>query len=150
MSSSRLPSIAFALGLAGLIPQAGVLAVVQWGDSGSLFPFVVFGFAYPALILSFLGGVWWGLAARAPSPAPVWIWVAAVAPSLISLAATAPLAFGAGWPLVSLSVVGGCLILSPLIDLLLVRLGMCPEGWLRLRVPLSVGLGGLTLLLAIS
>ena len=49
----------------------------------------------------------------------------------------------------SLFVIGAALIGALGFDYRLEANGLCPRGWLRLRTPLSLGLGGLTLLIAI-
>ena len=102
---------------------------------------------YSALILSFLGGTWWGLAARSSRQVPRWIWLAAIAPSLVGFAALVATVTGQD-PQVSLYVIGGSLIGALGVDYRLATTGMCPGGWLGLRVPLSLGLGGLTILIA--
>lgn len=137
------------LGLAGLLPQIAAVAVVFGGDTASHFSAVALGYAYAALILSFLGGLWWGIAAAAPE-APEWLWVAAVVPSLVALASAIPWAIGAPWPGPSLIVLGVALIGALGVDLLLVRQGLAPPWWMSLRLPLSLGLGGLTLVLALG
>lgn len=105
-------------------------------------------YAYSALILSFLGGTWWGLAARHPAQPPNWVWFAAVAPSLVALASAVPWAIGTAWPTPSLVLLGLALLASLLIDRKLAADGLAPAWWMSLRLPLSVGLGGLTLLAA--
>jgi len=135
------------LGLAGLLPQFAAVAVVFGGDTTLHFSAIALGYAYAALILSFLGGLWWGVAATAPRP-PEWIWVAAVVPSLIALASAIPWAVGAPWPGPSLVVLGVGLVAALGVDLILARQGLVPAWWMSLRLPLSLGLGGLTLLLA--
>ena len=136
------------LGLAGLLPQLAVVAVVLSGDGPLRFSALSMGYAYAALILSFLGGLWWGLAARADHP-PEWIWVAAIAPSLIALGSAVPWALGEPWPGPSLAVLGVALIAALGVDRLLVREGLTPRWWMSLRVPLSLGLGLMTLLLGV-
>lgn len=135
------------LGLAGLLPQLAAVAVVFGGDTSLHFSAVALGYAYAALILSFLGGLWWGVAAAADQP-PEWIWVAAVVPSLIALASAVPWAVGAPWPGPSLVLLGVALIGALGVDLILARRGLVPVWWMSLRLPLSLGLSGLTLLLA--
>ena len=149
MPSSRIARLAYGLGAAGLLPQGAVILALLAGGSSLRFMATVLGFAYPALILSFLGGVWWGLAARAPERAPGWLWVVAVVPSLIAFAACFPLAAGGCWPVASLTAVGLSLIGSVAVDFRLARMGLCPEGWMALRVPLSIGLGSMTLLITV-
>lgn len=143
--SDAFPPLARALGFAGLLPQLAAVAVLALGDPGTMFTALSLAYAYPALILSFLGGLWWGLAARGEGRAPGWLWVAAVAPSLIALATAIPWAVGAAWPDPSLVILGLALIGALAVDYRLVALGLAPPGWLRLRTPLSVGLGILTI-----
>ena len=105
-------------------------------------------YAYAALILSFLGGLWWGLAARSPDGPPDWVWLAAVTPSLVALATAVPWAIGAEWPAPSLVVLALALLASLLVDRRLVAEGLAPAWWMSLRIPLSAGLAGLTLVAA--
>jgi hypothetical protein len=144
--SEILPRVALRFGFAGLLPQAAALFLVAT-DSESRWSALAVGYAYAALIFSFLGGVWWGQALTLKN-APGWIYAAAVAPSLIALATYVPWVVGAEWPGPSLIVLGVCLMLSPLVDRAIGRWVVLPDGWMRLRVMLSAGLGGLTLLLA--
>ncbi|MBB4860715.1 hypothetical protein HNO88_004060 [Novosphingobium chloroacetimidivorans] len=137
-----------ALGLAGLLPQAACVAVLAVGPEPWHFSALSLGYAYPALILSFLGGMWWGLAAGKAAPTPPWIWFAAVAPSLIALATAIPWAVGAGWPGPSLVVLAVALLASLLIDRQLSIHGLAPAWWMSLRKPLSLGLSALTLAVA--
>ena len=142
---SVLPRPARWLGLLGLAPQAAaVLAAhdAQWRWSG-----IAAGCLYAALIFSFLGGIWWAQAMQRRSPR----WrdhLLAIAPSLIAFAAVLPWCFGWRWPGPSLVVLGLCLLASPLVDLHLRGAHTLPDGWLRLRMTLSTGLGLLTLILA--
>lgn len=143
-----LPRLPYLLGLSGLLPQVAVVAVLISGDVAGRFTALALGFAYAALILSFLGGLWWGLAAANPDRAPRWVWIASVAPSLVALASAWPWAVGLAWPGPSLVVLGVALIAALLVDRALIRLGLAPANWMRLRAPLSLGLGALTLLAA--
>lgn len=138
------PPMARLLGWAGLLPQALALLLVLSGNDRFSFAAQALAFAYAALIFSFLGGLWWGLAARAYA-APAWTWVVAVLPSLIALAAFLPWALAWPWPGPSLVLLGTGLLLSLLVDRQLMRAGLAPSWWLSLRIPLSLGLGGLTL-----
>ena len=56
---------------------------------------------------------------------------------------------GLAWPGPSLVALGIALIAALGVDVALVRDGFTPPGWLRLRVPLSLGLGLLTLVAAL-
>ena len=148
-SADALPRSAQWLGYAGLLPQLGVVLTLAAGDPETRFSAMALGYAYAALILSFVGGLWWGLASRDPARAPDWIWVAAVMPSLVALASALPWALGDPWPGPSLVLLGLSLASTVIIDVLLDRRGLCPFGWLALRARLSVGLGALTLLCAL-
>jgi len=149
-ASSQPPALAKVLELAGLLPQAAVAAVLILGPETWHFAALSLGYAYPALILSFLGGMRWGLGAGASGagPVPAWVWVAAVAPSLVALATAVPWAIGATWPGPSLVVLGIAILASLLVDRRLVREGLAPAWWISLRIPLSLGLGLLTILAA--
>jgi hypothetical protein len=140
----QLPQPARMLGFAGLLPQVLFFALVVSDSDRYSFAAQALAFAYAGVIFSFLGGVWWGFAARADQT-PAWLWGAAVMPSLIAMASFLPWATGALWPGPSLLVLGTGLVGALLIDRQLVALGIGPPWWMRLRVPLSLGLGGLTI-----
>jgi Protein of unknown function (DUF3429) len=136
------------LGYAGLVPQAFAVAMLidgndlRWIASAG-------GFGYAAFIFSFLGGVWWGLAMQSETP-PRWIYFAAVTPSLLSLVAYLPWTFGWEWPTMSLWFLAAMIALSPLVDRAMARSIALPTGWIALRWQLSLGLAGLTAILALS
>ena len=140
-----VPRSARVLGLAGIAPQA--FALIAALSPTWRFTALSAGFFYAALILSFLGGVWWGVASTHPR-APQWIYPVAVAPSLIALATGVPWMVGALWPWPSLAVLGTALIASPIMDMKLRALGLISDAVLLLRIVLSVGLGVMTWLLA--
>ncbi|MGJ3628559.1 DUF3429 domain-containing protein [Sphingomonas sp. MMS24-JH45] len=133
---------AVALGFAGLLPQMAAVVLslgrVGWAPVVAL----VYGLA----ILSFLGGIWWGFAMqRDEDPAQGRLALAAVMPSLV--AAGIGLAALHGLQLDMGLVATGIMLLVTLpIDRALVRSGDAPADWLRLRVPLSIELGALTIL----
>lgn len=139
-----LPTIAKVLGLAGLLPQAAVVAALVFGGEDVRFTALSLGYAYAALIFSFLGGLWWGLAAMGGARTPAWVWIAAVTPALLALVTAWPWATGDTWPGPSLVVLGVAITTSLIVDMRLKAAGITPGGWLALRVPLSVGLGLLT------
>lgn len=139
-----LPPIAEKLGYAGLLPQALAVLLVFGGGEWRWVALAA-GFAYAALIFSFLGGIWWGQAV-ASYAAPKWIFAIAVLPSLIGLAAFMPWTVGWNWPGPSLIVLGAGLALSPLIDR---SIAQNSKRWIALRWKLSVGLGALTLMLGL-
>ena len=140
------------LGLAGLLPQITAVALIASGrgDPTDLawIPLAVgYGLAliYAAVILSFLGGIWWGFAVRREAGQGRLVAVA-VLPSLIAAVcvgwAAATVQTGGPLPLI---VLGAAVLLTLLVDRHLVATGEAPAGWMRLRVPLSVGLAGLTI-----
>jgi Protein of unknown function (DUF3429) len=141
---THLPRVAFLLGLSGLLPQIAAVALtfVPWVHGIA----IMSGFFYAALIFSFLGGMWWGIAAVHPAVSR-WLYVVAVVPSLIAFAGGG-LWFVTQGLSIPLVVIGSGLLASPLVDQRLDRLGLLPRGWLKMRVILSVGLGVLTLVLA--
>ena len=132
-----LPPAVRLLGLSGILPQLACIghAVLFGGGSAGQA-----GLAYAAVILSFLGGLWWMAALlsdiRTPMP-----YVVAVLPSLL------------GWgtmltPAAGLWGMALCLLASPLVDRNLSRHIALPKGWLRLRWQMASGLGLSTLILA--
>lgn len=141
-----LPPIARLLGFAGLLPQFAFVGLqIAHPDPG----WAILAFAYGGLILSFLGGIWWGVAARAPGEDPdigAGTFAAAVVPSLVAMAIllAALLQQTLRWPLVAL---GSALMLTLLVDRRLAAAGAVPPGWMALRIPLSLGLGALTILM---
>jgi hypothetical protein len=132
-----LPPAVRLLGLSGILPQLaciGYALVFEASFAGQA------GLAYAAVILSFLGGLWWMAALlsdlRDPTP-----YVVAVLPSLIGWSAML-------WPAGGLWLVALCLLASPLVDISLSRRIALPKGWLRLRWQMASGLGLTTLTLA--
>ncbi len=135
---------AFLLGYAGLIPAfaalgAALAAPPEWRElayrAGAL---------YAGLILSFLGGAWWGMATRAPAEKAWPVYIFAVLPSLVALALlmllTPP----------RLILLGGVIMFTLPVDGLLVRTGLAPKNWMLLRVPLTVGLSLATIGLGLA
>jgi hypothetical protein len=103
-----------------------------------------------AFIFSFIGGMWWaiGMTTRKDDMSTNGIFALAVAPSLLALVTYAPWILGWEWPGQSMAWLGFFLLLSPLGDSWLRARCALPVGWMKLRWHLSLGLGGLTLLLA--
>jgi uncharacterized membrane protein YfhO len=143
----KLPRVAFLLGLSGLLPQLLAGAVSLHPPHAAFGQFAAF--LYAALILSFLGGLWWGVAAPNPN-ASRWLYVVAVMPSLVAFAAGLLWIIRTGSPGQSLLIVGFGLLFAPLVDWQLDQRGMVPKGWLPMRIILSTGLGVITLLLAVN
>ncbi|MEE3218277.1 MAG: DUF3429 domain-containing protein [Pseudomonadota bacterium] len=147
-----VPALPRWLGLAGLLPQFTCVAVLYAGPAEWREAALAIAFAYAALILSFLGGMWWGIAAAAPAAqrrkALGWLWIAAVLPSLVALACFLPWALDWAWPEPSLVMLGGALLVSLGVD---AKLGaLAPRWWMTLRVPLSTGLGLATIAAALA
>ena len=151
---SKPPAGPLWLGGAGLLPQGAALLAALWGGPEWHYAALAIGYGYAALIFSFLGGLWWGIAAAASArgeTAPGWLWVAAVSPSLIALLTYMPWVFGDPWPGPSLILLGIAIMVSPLIDRSIAGKypGWTPPWWMPLRFTLSLGLGAATLLLGI-
>lgn len=141
------------LGLAGLVPQLAFVLASWLGPPEWRWMALAMGWGYAALIFSFVGGLWWGLAAAAAGAAdgrtaPAWLWLASVIPSLVALASFYPWVVGGPWPGPSLLLLGLAIGLSVLVDTRIAAI--CPAWWLSLRRPLSFGLGGLTVLLGLA
>ena len=145
-SFANLPRPAVLLGLSGWMPQAICLWLVAGG--GPLgWSALAAGCFYAALILSFLGGMWW-MAALLGGVRRAAVYVVAVLPSLAGLAALLPWTVGWDWPGPALVALGLVLLASPLVDRWLARMVELPAGWLALRMAMATGLGVLTLGLA--
>lgn len=142
-----IPRSTVILGILGIFPQAICLALALT-DGGSHYFAIAAGCCYAAIILSFLGGLWWmaGLLADIRHP---WIYGLAVLPSLTAWAALLPWCLGWRWPGPSLVVLGLALLASPLVDRALARHMPLPPGWLGLRQIMAGGLGMLTLAIAL-
>lgn len=143
-----IPTAPRLLGLAGLLPPLVLTMATLFGPLEWKWSALAVAYAYAALIFSFLGGIWWGLAA-AHNGAPGWIYAAAVLPSLIALVTYVPWILGLSWPGPSMLLLGLCIIGSPLVDRRLVAAGIESTWLLSLRWILSVGLGVLTLTMAV-
>lgn len=136
------------LGLLGIVPQA-ICLIVALADSNNHYFAIAAGCCYAAIILSFLGGLWWMAGLLAGNREP-WIYGLAILPSLTGWAALLPWCLGWRWPGPSLVVLGLGLLASPLVDAALARRMPLPGGWLRLRWIMAGGLGMLTLAIAVT
>jgi hypothetical protein len=132
------------LGYAGLLPQLAAAALVASGRGELYFFGRVLALVYGIVILSFLGGVWWGFAVRRTSGQGALAAVAVV-PSLAGVALMIAVQFGLPLPR-ALVLLGVTVALTLLVDRRLATTGDAPAGWMHLRIPLSLGLGGLTIL----
>lgn len=137
--SMNLPRRALYLGLAGLLPQLVALAFIGAG-SPLRWEMEALAFAYAGSILSFLGGIWWGIGI-AMQQRPKWLFEISVAPTLIAIGTMLPGIFNGIWPGPSIIVLGLCLSLSPLVDR---WLGFGDAQWQTLRLALSLALGSVT------
>lgn len=145
---SDIPTVPRLLGLAGLLPPLFLTLAALFGSPEWQWSALAVAYAYAALIFSFLGGIWWGLAA-AHKDAPGWIYGAAILPSLIALVTYVPWILGLSWPGPSMLLLGLCIMGSPLVDRRLVAEGIESAWLLTLRWILSLGLGLLTLTMAV-
>ena len=150
--TARVPTAAAVLGAAGLLPLILALFVRLAGGvyPDTPVPIVVGGLAlsYAALILSFLGGIWWGVAATRATPQQLpGLMGIAVLPTLVALAVV-----GLAWnfPATASTLLGVSIALTPIVDAGLARRGLVPAWWMRLRLPLSLALGALVLGLGFS
>lgn len=147
MVTQPLPRPLVWFGLAGLLPQALCLALVL-GDGSLRWIALAAACFYAALILSFLGGIWW-MAAMLGGLRSVLHYATAVLPSLFGFAALLPWCLGWTWPGPSLVALGFALVASLLVDRAMADQVPFPAGWLRLRMAMSWGLGIMTLLIGV-
>lgn len=145
MSPPPLPRVAVVLGIAGLAPQ--MVAVLATFSEADRYTGLAAGYFYATLIFSFLGGLWWGVAASR-ADAPQWLYLAAVVPSLIAFASGIPWMVGGTWPGPSLAWLGVAIITAVGVDWALLKRNLINPSLFRLRAGLSTGLGLLTLILA--
>lgn len=139
---STVPPVAIYLGAAGLLPTISALALVVSGRADLAALGFQVGTIYGALILSFIGGTWWGLAARGGTDAlGGWLSVS-VLPSLFAAVVLYLL------DPVAVAALGAAFLVTPLVDRRLQAAGLAPHWWPRLRMPLSFAMGGLHLGLA--
>jgi len=133
------------LGAAGLVPALAAAAAVLWGPEPWRATAATVCATYAAIILSFLGGAWWGIVSSDhPQGAPAvgrlaGVFTMSVLPSL------------AAWGALLLQRPDGLLALGLLFlvvlpgDFWLSRAGLAPGWWPRLRLPLSLGMAAVAL-----
>lgn len=141
------PVPAIVLGASGLLPVLIALFVrlAAGSDPDTPLPGMIGGLAlaYSSMILSFLGGIWWGVASiRATAEDQPRLLVIAVAPSILAL-----ILYGlsADMPVVCSTALGIVIAATPLVDRMLDRKRLVPMWWMNLRLPLSLALGVLTI-----
>ena len=130
-----VPRVAVVLGALGLVPFVSLTAVATVADASLRATAITAIVAYGAVILSFLGGIQWGLAVRhgaAHGPNAGLLWIG-VTPSL------------AGWlallqpsPMVGAAMLAVCFAAVLVIDVWLSRRGHAPVWYPRLRMPLTI------------
>lgn len=124
--TASIPPAARWLGFTGLLPFLAAAVAVRF--PALPVPATAALIAYGAVILSFLGGIRWGLAMGAPDPA--WWLGISVLPSLL------------GWIALLLPAAAGLVLLAGgFVAMLLAdfRLPDAPDWYPRLRLPLSCG-----------
>ncbi|MCM8557089.1 DUF3429 domain-containing protein [Sphingomicrobium sediminis] len=142
---NKIPFWPKVLGFAGLLPPIAIIALGEMNNPAT-HSFSFWGVVYGMLILTFLGGAWWAFAAQKAKP-PAGIMILSVLPSLIAfMLLVLSFSFMNLAPRLSGLVVGILILLSPLVDGWLHQRGMTPKWWMRLRLPLSLMLGTLTIL----
>jgi len=131
----EIPSPAFWLGWAGVIPFAAFAALVVAGGSGGIDATTALRalISYGTIILSFMGGVQWGLEmTRGDGKSPDAIgFAASVVPALV--------AFGASFvnPMAALVILAVGFVLLLAYDLRRIRAGIGPGWYAGLRFQLS-------------
>ncbi len=131
---TRVPLPALLLGFAGLIPPAG-LTIVALLDLGLFAPSTPgFVLTYAAVILSFLGGTWWGFVSRSDRPG-LGLLAISVLPALGGWAAIFSFQ-----PPAALFALAFALLAALAVDAYLTQRRLAPRWWMRLRLPLSLGL----------
>ena len=131
LSDPRIPTAALVLGLAGLIPFAACAVAAHAVPAGQQAGALQALAGYGAVILSFLGGVRWGLVIRMPAEGAVFPHLLlSVAPSILC------------WAALLLPTRAGLALLAVGFIVMLVldwRTTLAPAWYRRLRLPLSAG-----------
>jgi len=136
-----MPIKALLLGVAGLIPFAGLSGAMAFAPSlapAGAWQMLV---SYAAIILSFMGGVHWGLALRQAEGTG---YLAAVLPALWAWAAIAFLQ-----PRPALGMIAAGFLALLIFDLYVIRAGGAPQWYKHLRIGLTaVVVGSVVIVLA--
>lgn len=139
---NRVPLSALVLGWLGLLPFLYAVALIlvrpgtlptlglaNSGPDGGLYVLEFFG----AVILAFMGGCLWGFAS-APSRIPRWsLLLASALPVIAAYLAIQP------HPARSCALLAFGFVALQAIDIVFQRLGIAPDYWLSLRLPLTAG-----------
>lgn len=142
MIGTHTPRGALVLGYAGLLPALAAALLLLVGPAAWTGAALQAHLAYAAIILSFIGGLWWGAACADTSAPSTPVLVASVVPPLVAWALAL-----AGGPLSLVAVAVLFLAVLP-IDRHLTGERLTPAWWLRLRVPLSAGMALLAIVSA--
>jgi hypothetical protein len=134
--AASVPSAAAWLGGLGIVPFAGLSLALPFAND-VLKPQLLFAlFAYGAIILSFLGGIHWGLAIAAVPQCDDTLWrriALSIMPSLVAwVALLTPSSIG-------FLVLAAAFVAMLLVDLRASRMHEAPAWYPKLRWPLSCG-----------
>ena len=134
-ANNKAPPSAAWLGGLGALPFIGLAVAAPYLDSAPRLFVIHALLAYGAVILSFLGGVHWGLAivsgSNADHPALRTRLILSVIPSLVAWAALlAPEKTG-------LLILAAAVAAMLWVDIGATRLGHAPQWYLKLRIPLT-------------
>ena len=136
---TQIPTAPLWLGLAGVLPffwgamstwnPAIAKPIAEWLGPG--FVGRSLQLTYGAVILSFMSGVLWGFACKAPKQNAPLFFGLSVMPAL-----WAAFFLASGAPMQLAALIGGFLVLFGL-DVLFFRQGLTPDWWLKLRALLT-------------
>ena len=137
MSESNVPRPAIWLGLTGILPSlAAIVAMVAWPAAQDVATSAAL--TYGAMVASFVGGTWWGLAAlKAPPEALSRYLQLAIMPTLVAWLAVLV------QPATGFAVLAVLFIVLPPTDRRLQAAGITPGWWLAQRRPLSFAMAAL-------
>lgn len=127
------PGLATLLGTFGLLPFATIGIALWFVEPGQLPWLTVHLTAYGAIILSFMGAVYWGMTMASPARGRRRWYGISVLPALIGWCATMLT------PAAGLMLIGAAFAGVYALDLAAVAQGLAPPWYRRLRRPLTVG-----------
>lgn len=134
--AASVPSAAAWLGGLGIVPFAGLSLATPFATDGLKAQLLFALLAYGAIILSFLGGIHWGLAIGAVLQSDNTLWrriALSILPSLVAWAALlAPSSIG-------FLVLAAAFVAMLLVDIRASRVNEVPAWYPKLRWPLSCG-----------
>ena len=145
--ASSVPSAAAWLGGFGILPFVGLSFATTFASDALKAPLSFALMAYGATILSFLGGIHWGLAIGAVPQIDKTLWrriTLSILPSLVAwVALLTPSSIG-------FLILAGAFVAMLLVDILASRVQEAPTWYPKLRWPLSCGAVATLLLRAFS